>query len=64
MAEKLNRERRGDGGFDMAENANRERFEAMDRRFDMAEERNQAAHAAICESIAKLDSHDTAALPR
>ena len=49
----------------MAENANRERFEAMDRRFDMAEKRNQAAHAAICESIAKLDERtrtDTAAL--
>ncbi len=61
MADKLNRERfeamdqRWTERFDMAENANRERFEAMNRRFDMAEERNQAAHAAICESIAKLD---------
>ena len=65
VAEKLNRER-----FDMAEELNRERFEAMDRRwterFDMAEntnrerfgaaeKQNQAAHAAICNSIGKVD---------
>ena len=59
-AESANRER-----FGAAESANRERFEAMDRRFDLAEQRNQAAHAAICESIAKLDERtrtDTAAL--
>ncbi len=64
MAEKLNRER-----FEMAEKLNRERFEAMDQRwterFEMAEKHNDAAHAAICESIRKLDdrSHaDAAAL--
>ena len=65
MADKLNRER-----FDMAEELNRERFEAMDRRwterFDMAEntnrerfgaaeKQNQAAHAAICDAIGKVD---------
>ena len=67
MAEKLNRERFDDGGggrkawrnrterFGAAESANRERFEAMDRRFDMAEKQNQAAHAAICNSIGKVD---------
>jgi peroxiredoxin family protein len=61
MAEKLNRERfeamdqRWTERFEMAENANRERFEAMDRRFDMAEKRNQAAHAAICDAIGKID---------
>ena len=27
----------------------------MDRRFDMAEQRNQAAHAAICDAIGKVD---------
>ena len=43
MAEKHNRER-----FEMAEEANRERFE-------MAEKHNDAAHAAICERIDKLD---------
>ena len=43
MAEKHNRER-----FEMAEKANRERFE-------MAEKHNDAAHAAICERIDKLD---------
>ena len=43
MAEKHNRER-----FEMAERANRERFE-------MAEKHNDAAHAAICERIDKLD---------
>ena len=59
--EKLNRERfeamdrRWTERFDMAENANRERFGAMDRRFDMAEQRNQAAHAAICDAIGKVD---------
>ena len=71
MAENMNRER-----FAMAENANRERFEAtdrrwterfeaMDRRFETAERQNEAAHAAICESIAKLDERtraDAAAL--
>ena len=41
--------------FGAAESANRERFEAMDRRFDMAEKQNQAAHAAICNSIGKVD---------
>ena len=50
MAENANRER-----FEAAESANRERFEAMDRRFDMAEKRNQAAHAAICDAIGKID---------
>ena len=50
MAENANRER-----FETAENTNRERFEAMDRRFDMAEQRNQAAHAAICDAIGKVD---------
>ena len=53
-AESANRER-----FKAAESANRERFEAMDRRwverFDMAEKRNQAAHAAICDSIGRID---------
>ena len=54
MAEKLDRERfeamdrRWAERFDMAENANRERFE-------MAEKQNQAAHAAICDSIGKVD---------
>ena len=62
--------------FELAENTNRERFEAMDRRwterfeamdrrFETAERRNEAAHAAICESIAKLDERtraDAAAL--
>ena len=43
MAEKHNRER-----FEMAEKANRERFE-------MAEKHNDAAHAAICERIDRLD---------
>ena len=43
MAEKHNRER-----FEIAEKANRERFE-------MAEKHNDAAHAAICERIDKLD---------
>ena len=43
MAEKHNRER-----FEMAEKADRERFE-------MAEKHNDAAHAAICERIDKLD---------
>ena len=43
MAEKHNRER-----FEMAEKANRERFET-------AEKHNDAAHAAICERIDKLD---------
>ena len=65
MAEELNRER-----FEIAEKLNRERFEAMDRRwterfdmaenanrerFEMAEKQNQAAHAAICDSIGKVD---------
>ena len=50
MAENANREH-----FGAAESANRERFEAMDRRFDMAEKQNQAAHAAICNSIGKVD---------
>ena len=50
MTENANRER-----FEAAESANRERFEAMDRRFDMAEQRNQAAHAAICDAIGKID---------
>ena len=54
MAEKHNRER-----FEMAENASRERFETAERanreRFEMAEKHNDAAHAAICERIDKLD---------
>ena len=71
IAENANRER-----FDMAERANRERleamdarwtgrFEAMDRRFETAERQNEAAHAAICGSIARLDERtraDAAAL--
>ena len=42
-----------------------ERFEAMDRRFETAERQNEAAHAAICGSIARLDERtraDAAAL--
>ncbi len=71
MAERASRER-----FDMAEKASRERleamdarwterFEAMDRRFETAERQNEAAHAAICGSIARLDERtraDAAAL--
>ncbi len=71
MAENANRER-----FEMAEKASRERleamdarwterFEAMDRRFETAERQNEAAHAAICGSIARLDERtraDAAAL--
>ncbi len=71
MAEKASRER-----FEMAEKASRERleamdarwtdrFEAMDRRFETAERQNEAAHAAICGSIARLDERtraDAAAL--
>ena len=71
MAENANRER-----FDLAEKASRERleamdarwterFEAMDRRFETAERQNEAAHAAICGSIARLDERtraDAAAL--
>ena len=45
--------------FDMAEKHNRERFETAERanreRFEMAEKHNDAAHAAICERIDKLD---------
>ncbi len=48
MADKHNRER-----FEMAEKANRERFE-------MAEKHNDAAHAAICERIDKLDQRTRA----
>ena len=66
IAENANRER-----FDMAERANRERleamdarwterFEAMDRRFETAERQNEAAHAAICGSIARLDERTRA----
>ena len=75
MAETQNRERfaamdrRWTERFDMAENANRERFETAEsanrERFEMGEKQNQAAHAAICESIARLDERtraDTAAL--
>ena len=54
MAEKHNRER-----FEIAEKANRERFEIVEKanreRFEMAEKHNDAAHAAICERIDKLD---------
>ena len=54
MAEKHNRER-----FEMAEKANRERFETTEKanreRFETAEKHNDAAHAAICERIDKLD---------
>ena len=42
-----------------------ERFEGMDRRIETAEQHNEAAHAAICQSIAKLDARtraDAAAL--
>ena len=42
----------------MAETAGRERLEAMDRRwterFESYEKQNEAAHAAICSSVAKL----------
>ena len=38
--------------FEMAEKMNHERFE-------MAERQNQAAHAAICESIGRLDDRVT-----
>ena len=55
--------------FEMAENASRERleamdrrwterFEAMDRRFETAAQHDEAAHAAICESIAKAGRAD------
>ena len=54
MAEKHNRE-----FFEMAERANRERFEMAEKanleRFELAEKHNDAAHAAICERIDKLD---------
>ena len=53
MAENASRER-----SEMAENASHERFEAMDRRwterFESYEKKNEAAHAAICSSVAKL----------
>ena len=42
-----------------------ERFEGMDRRIETAEQHNEAAHAAICQSIAKLAARtraDAAAL--
>ncbi len=42
-----------------------ERFEAMEVRFEAAERRHETAHAAICQSIAKLDERtraDTAGL--
>ena len=58
VAEQMNRER-----FEMAENRNRERFEMAENqsreRFEMAERQNQAAHAAICESLGKLDDRVT-----
>ena len=71
MAERASRDR-----FEMAETASRERleamdrrwterFEGMDRRIETAEQHNEAAHAAICQSIAKLDARtraDAAAL--
>ena len=45
--------------FEMAEKHNRERFEMAERanleRFEMGEKHNDAAHAAICERIDKLD---------
>ena len=45
--------------FEMTEKHNRERFEMTERanreRFEMAEKHNDAAHAAICERIDKLD---------
>ena len=55
--------------FEMAENASRERleamdrrwterFEAMDRRFETAAQQDEAAHAAICERIAKAGRAD------
>ena len=55
--------------FEMAENASRERleamdrrwterFEAIDRRFETAAQHDEAAHAAICESIAKAGRAD------
>ena len=66
MAETMNRER-----FEMAEKASRERFdamggrwterfEAMDVRWTERFEQNDAAHAAICESIRKLDERTRA----
>ena len=71
MAERASRER-----SEMAEKASRERSEAMDQRwterfeamevrFEAAERRHEMAHAAICQSIAKLDERtraDTAGL--
>lgn len=54
MAEKHNRE-----FFEMAERANRERFEMAEKanleRFELAETHNDAAHAAICARIDRLD---------
>ena len=54
MAETHDRER-----FETAEKTNRERFETAEKtnrqRFEMAEKHNDAAHAAICERIDKLD---------
>ena len=45
--------------FEMAEKHNRERFEMAEKanleRFEMAGKHNDAAHAAICERIDKLD---------
>ena len=66
MAERASRDR-----FEMAETASRERleamdrrwterFEGMDRRIETAEQHNEAAHAAICQSIAKLDARTRA----
>ena len=71
IAEKASRER-----SEIAERASRERSEAMDQRwterfeamevrFEAAERRHETAHAAICQSIAKLDERtraDTAGL--
>ncbi len=59
IAERANRER-----FETAERANRERFEMAEKanleRFEMAEKHNDAAHAAICDRIDKLDQRTRA----
>ena len=66
IAEKMNRERfeamdrRWTERFEATDRRWTERFEATDRRFETAERQNEAAHAAICESIAKLDERTRA----
>ncbi len=71
MAEKASRERseamdqRWTERFEAMNQRWTERFEAMEVRFEAAERRHEMAHAAICQSIAKLDERtraDTAGL--